>query len=1277
MDHHTTVQQMQTRLLEMLFWEPPDALSEVARMAADAVHAQAVTIHLLTTPDSTDLICEACAPASAGASTRRGATAAIGVSTERSGIIGQAAAHFSNALNAQLGEPKGKARPQPSKRWSRDELWGLTDVLTDEEHQRLLHGQFRSFLAVPLASRKGRLLGLVACWNKEDSETGPIAEFADTDAKLMGSLAPALAAVTGHKHMRDTIRLILQDMQEKRGVVPLGEERPNALLRSIIEKSCVLLGAFRGDFAWWSVAEDGLVYAALHGEKKPDTEDYRGTRLAVNERVPSDSCIARVFTQASPDFRVIEDVKLLDAKAPDYAMAHPDTRSELAVRVDLHRQPVGVLNVESDTPSWFDETDVAILRVISRHAAIAVQMVRFEELVRMTMEHQGDPEDFLQPVLNDILETLGFDEGLIYRWDATLQRLVIAACKKSKDVTTDPTSYSYGKGEKALAVWSFDNREFTLSTEDPTLDSRVSIEGLDTFQIKKRMACCPLVFPDTEGNDQTVGVLVMWPRQRDFPRDFHEDLPGARARLEPYARLAAAKVALWNAQQNAQASEERFKQLISHDDFPLRVFLKQRTLWSSEEKKNLPSPEVAPDGPKFVFTYANPRFREDVGMAHDASIEGKTDWDFYPPKDALGYYKGDLKVGPDDEVFHMPNETNQPLGRKEPMKVEVWKLPLVDPTTGQVGQIEGVFWDRTEELDMKDQLHMQLTEKDRLFTDLRHRFHNDLRTLNAFLDDALMVLDEPDIRSSAVRGKWWTFLRAIARGNGAENNWVRELIKDTSIRLQHIGLVHQYLYDARPDQDPSGMVEARDLLEPLLRALAGLFQPRGDQFQTSLDFEIADVQLPAASAVACGLIFTECISNSIKHSRKQELPSVSVKAVLQTVNDDPEALELLVSDDGPGLQPDFDPENPPTKSLGLRLMLSRARDFLGSKLEVRDSLLPCNPPCKGVTFAVRFARTAVRHAENPKPYTARDLRSRVLLVEDNPDEARTLTKRIEAEKFDVRWADSKKSAIEFARELRPSVIVMDIALGLQSSDRWAGIEAAAELSDTKDRPPPEILLMTSLAPDNRELQKRIADLPHKPHLISKRGPYMEGLLANIRIASLRQLKGWHIFICYSHLDKDIKEEMDRFLAGIDDSVGIKVVWSDKDLQAGDDWKHQILNALEHCAVAICLVSQSFMNSRFIRDEELPRIKQKCDSLGTRVFPIQIRPTGLDNDVGSWLKGIHFYGETDSKSLDELWPDESEGLRKAHRERFWVNLANEIGDIVKRARSLFTHTKDPT
>ena len=77
-----------------------------------------------------------------------------------------------------------------------------------------------------------------------------------------------------------------------------------------------------------------------------------------------------------------------------------------------------------------------------------------------------------------------------------------------------------------------------------------------------------------------------------------------------------------------------------------------------------------------------------------------------------------------------------------------------------------------------------------------------------------------------------------------------------------------------------------------------------------------------------------------------------------------------------------------------------------------------------------------------------------------------------------------------------------------------------------------------------------------------------------------------IFISYSHKDQTLFNEFLLHLKPFQDD-GQLTIWSDEELQASQDWYHEIQQAIDTAAVGVLLVSPGFLASDFIRDDELP------------------------------------------------------------------------------------------
>lgn len=135
-----------------------------------------------------------------------------------------------------------------------------------------------------------------------------------------------------------------------------------------------------------------------------------------------------------------------------------------------------------------------------------------------------------------------------------------------------------------------------------------------------------------------------------------------------------------------------------------------------------------------------------------------------------------------------------------------------------------------------------------------------------------------------------------------------------------------------------------------------------------------------------------------------------------------------------------------------------------------------------------------------------------------------------------------------------------------------------------------------------------------------------------------------VFISYSHKDEEFKDELITMLAGLQ-RQGVIDPWQDRRIEEGDEWYQSIQDAMNNCDLAILLVSQHFIASRFIQDDELPRLLQRRREQGLRVVPIIVRPCKWQSEPAlSGIQGLPRDGKAvityskDNGERDQVWAD---------------------------------------
>ncbi|MCM3924352.1 toll/interleukin-1 receptor domain-containing protein [Frankia sp. AiPs1] len=139
-----------------------------------------------------------------------------------------------------------------------------------------------------------------------------------------------------------------------------------------------------------------------------------------------------------------------------------------------------------------------------------------------------------------------------------------------------------------------------------------------------------------------------------------------------------------------------------------------------------------------------------------------------------------------------------------------------------------------------------------------------------------------------------------------------------------------------------------------------------------------------------------------------------------------------------------------------------------------------------------------------------------------------------------------------------------------------------------------------------------------------------------------------VFLSWCHGDAKAKESLLANLH-LDGLAGVQVDWwEDSHLEIGADWRGKILGQLATCDYGLLLLSPGFFASRFILDEELPRL------LGPevdKVLPVMLKRVPID---GSWdLHGV------DSRQIFTSRGRCFTETRGPSRERFALELATEV------------------
>lgn len=150
---------------------------------------------------------------------------------------------------------------------------------------------------------------------------------------------------------------------------------------------------------------------------------------------------------------------------------------------------------------------------------------------------------------------------------------------------------------------------------------------------------------------------------------------------------------------------------------------------------------------------------------------------------------------------------------------------------------------------------------------------------------------------------------------------------------------------------------------------------------------------------------------------------------------------------------------------------------------------------------------------------------------------------------------------------------------------------------------------------NKFIEKNVTEIPcmNSGESVSTKG-LLDGMAhqpdTNKRKNHPRPAPKNKVFISYCHKNEVWKDHLMDQLNVLQMENKLDV-WEDRQIKAGDDWYDNIKTALDQASVAVMLITAQFLNSNFIRTEEVPSLLKKREKEGLRIIPIILEPCPWD------------------------------------------------------------------
>lgn len=208
--------------------------------------------------------------------------------------------------------------------------------------------------------------------------------------------------------------------------------------------------------------------------------------------------------------------------------------------------------------------------------------------------------------------------------------------------------------------------------------------------------------------------------------------------------------------------------------------------------------------------------------------------------------------------------------------------------------------------DGERQLRESLRDKEILLKETHHRVKNNLQVIWSLLNLQSQHVDDPATKRT---------------------------FRESQNRIKSIALIHERLYRS---QD----IERIDMWDYVQGLAVYLFHSYGaDNERVKLDNRIRDVHLKVDTAVPCGLIINELLTNALKYAFGED----GAGCIWVDIEKRGETYALMLRDDGRGLPEELDIHN--TETLGMQLVTGLVGQ-LGGTITV-DRLT-------GTTYTIRF-----------------------------------------------------------------------------------------------------------------------------------------------------------------------------------------------------------------------------------------------------------------------------------------------------------------------------------
>ncbi|MGB0385953.1 MAG: sensor histidine kinase [Ardenticatenaceae bacterium] len=227
-----------------------------------------------------------------------------------------------------------------------------------------------------------------------------------------------------------------------------------------------------------------------------------------------------------------------------------------------------------------------------------------------------------------------------------------------------------------------------------------------------------------------------------------------------------------------------------------------------------------------------------------------------------------------------------------------------------------VIHDITKRKRAEDKIQASLKEKEVMLKEIHHRVKNNLQIISSLLY----------LQSKAIKDQ-----KAL------------DIFQESQSRVKSMALIHDKLYQS----NDLARINFGQYIRHLVRYLSDTYRMlQAITFNINVD----EVFLNIDTAIPCGLIINELISNALKYAFLDQEKG-EIKVDFHVLGND--QLELVVADNGVGFPEHINFKK--TRSLGLQLVNKLVKQLSGT-IELKSAGVPLNGEDSGTEFRITFSK---------------------------------------------------------------------------------------------------------------------------------------------------------------------------------------------------------------------------------------------------------------------------------------------------------------------------------